>query len=210
MPDPQDFQDICARHDRGEIDRTQFLEAFTRQMVALIGCSRAGVWMFVDTAHGRALRCMAMYDRTRDHMVEATDMSTALAPKYFDALLRDGWVVASDARHDPVTVAYLDSYLLPLDIHSILDVSFSVNGVTFGIFSCEQVGQPVRWSQRQLQWLRQIGSRASLTLLNAATAQAETQMDPLWEPSAPSRLRTLPAPLDPDEPDHDRRGSDGS
>jgi GAF domain-containing protein len=205
MPDPQDLHDVCARLDRGEIDRTQFLESFTRELAALIGCSRAGVWMYVDTVDGRALRCMAMYDRTRDHMVEATDMSTAYAQVYFDALEREGAVVAPDARNDPTTRVFLDTYLRPLDIHSILDVSFSVNGVMFGIFSCEQVGQPAKWTQRQLQWLRQIGSRASLTLLNAATAQAETGLDPLWEPSTPNRLRTMPAPLETDETEPDRR-----
>ena len=205
MPDPHDMNEICARLDRGEVDRNQFLESFTREMTALIGCSRAGVWMFIDTVDGRALRCMAMYDRGRDQMVGATDMATAYAEAYFDTLLRDGAVVAPDARHDPTTQAFLETYLLPLDIHSILDVSFSVNGVMFGIFSCEQVGGPVKWTQRQLQWLRQIGSRASLTLLNAATAQAETDMDPLWEPSTPNRLRTLPAPLAPLDPEHERR-----
>jgi GAF domain-containing protein len=205
MPDPQALHETCARLDRGEIDRTQFLESFTRELAALIGCSRAGVWMFIDTADGRALRCMAMYDRVRDHLVEATDMSTAYAQVYFDALERDGAVVAPDARNDPTTRVFVDTYLRPLDIHSILDVSFSVNGVMFGIFSCEQVGQPVKWTQRQLQWLRQIGSRASLTLLNAATAQAETDMDPLWEPSTPNRLRTLHAPLETDDAEPDRR-----
>jgi GAF domain-containing protein len=205
MPDPQILHDVCARLDRGEIDRTQFLESFTRELAALIGCSRAGVWMYIDTTDGRALRCMAMYDRTRDHLVEATDMSTAYAKGYFDVLERDGAVVAPDARNDPTTRVFLDTYLLPLDIHSILDVSFSVNGVMFGIFSCEQVGGPVKWTQRQLQWLRQIGSRASLTLLNAATAQAETEMDPLWEPSTPNRLRTLHAPLETDDSEPDRR-----
>ncbi len=203
MPDLQNLHDICARLDRGEIDRDQFLESFTRALAVLIGCSRAGVWMFVDTADGRALRCIAMYDRTREHVVEATDMSTAHAQSYFDVLERDGAVVASDARNDPTTRVFLDTYLLPLDVHSILDVSFSVNGVMFGIFSCEQIGEAVKWTQRQLQWLRQIGSRASLTLLNAATAQAETGLDPLWEPSSPNRLRTLHVPLesDPAEPD---------
>ena len=210
MPDPQDIQDICSRLDRGEIDRTQFLEAFTLEMATLIGCSRAGVWMFIDTVDGRALRCMAMYDRVRDHMVEATDMATAHAGLYFDALSSEGWVVAPDARTHPATQAFLDTYLLPLDIHSVLDVSFSVNGVMFGIFSCEQVGAPVKWTQRQLQWLRQIGSRASLTLLNAATAQADTDMDMLWAPSSPNRLRTLPAPLEADDPEPDRRGGDAA
>ena len=197
MPDPQDIQDVCSRLDRGEIDRTQFLEAFTREMAALIGCSRAGVWMFIDTTAGRALRCMAMYDREHDRMVDAADMATADAALYFDTLQQEGAVIAPDARVHPATQAFLDSYLTPLDIRSVLDVSFSVNGVMFGIFSCEQIGTPAKWTQRQLQWLRQIGSRASLTLLNAATAQSDTTMDVMWEPSSPSRLRTIPAPLDP-------------
>jgi GAF domain-containing protein len=198
MPDPQDIQEICSRLDRGEIDRRQFLETFTREMAELIGCSRAGVWMFVNTAAGRSLRCMAMFDRVQDRMVDVTDIETQGAEPYFEALLRDGCVVAPDARHHPATRLFLDEYLTPLDIHSLLDVSFSVNGVVFGIFSCEQVGAPMKWTQRQLQWLRQIGSRASLTLLNVAAAQ-DTQMDGMWEPSTPSRLRSIHAPLERDE-----------
>jgi len=138
-----------------------------------------------------------MYDREHDRMVEAVDMATAGAGIYFETLAQEGAVVAPDARTHPATRGFLDGYLLPLDIRSILDVSFSVNGVMFGIFSCEQIGTPAKWTQRQLQWLRQIGSRASLTLLNAATAQIDTTMDVMWEPSSPSRLRTIPAPLDP-------------
>lgn len=198
MPDPQDIQEICSRLDRGEIDRTQFLETFTREMAELIGCSRAGVWLFADTAAGRSLRCMAMFDRVQDRMVDVTNIEMLGAEPYFEALLRDGCVVAPDARHHPATRLFAEGYLLPLDIHSLLDVTFSVNGVVFGIFSCEQVGAPAKWTQRQLQWLRQIGSRASLTLLNAAAAR-DTQLDGMWEPSSPSRLRTLHAPLDRDD-----------
>lgn len=198
MPDPQDIQEICSRLDRGEIDRGQFLETFTREMAELIGCSRAGVWMFVDTAGGPALHCIAMFDRMQDRTVDATDIAIQGAEPYFDALNRDGCIVAPDARHHPATRPFVDGYLVPLDIHSVLDVTFSVNGVVFGIFSCEQVGAPIKWTQRQLQWLRQIGSRASLTLMNAAAAQ-DTQIDAMWEPSSPSRLRTATAPLDHDD-----------
>jgi len=86
----------------------------------------------------------------------------------------------------------------------VLDVCFSVNGVPFGTFSCEQAGAPLVWSQRQIQMLRQIGSRASLALLNAANAHTDTQPAALWEPSSPNRLLTMPAPLDPDEDDAHR------
>lgn len=58
---------------------------------------------------------------------------------------------------------------------------------------------PVVWTQRQLQLLRQVGSRASLALLHAATANPETQPASLWEPSSPNRLLTMPSPLDADD-----------
>lgn len=198
-------QEICGRLDRGEIDRDQFFDQLTRAVADLIGCTRCGVWVFVDTAEGRALRCMAMYDRRIDRIVGAADIYIADSGPYFDTLVREGCVVASDARHHPATEGFLDDYLLPLDLHSLLDVCFSINGVPFGTFSCEQAGQPLVWSQRQVQMLRQVGSRASLALLHAATALPGTQPAALWEPSSPNRLLTMPAPLDPDDGDDRRR-----
>ncbi len=204
MADATVIHDICGRLDRGEIDRDQFFEQLTRAVAELIGCTRCGVWVFVDTADGRALRCMAMYDRRVDRIVGATDIYNADSGPYFETLVREGCVVASDARHHPATLCFVDEYLAPLDLHSLLDVCFSINGVPFGTFSCEQAVAPVAWTQRQVQLLRQVGSRASLALLHAATAAPDTQPAALWEPSSPNRLLTMPAPLDSDE-DPDRR-----
>lgn len=205
MSDGRIIQEICGRLDRGEIDRDQFFDQLTRAVADLIGCTRCGVWVFVDTTEGRALRCMAMYDRRLDRIVGAADIYNADSGPYFDTLVREGCVVASDARHHPATVGFLDDYLTPLDLHSLLDVCFSINGVPFGSFSCEEAGAPLSWTQRQVQMLRQVGSRASLALLHAATATPDTQPAALWEPSSPNRLLTMPAPLDPDEEREHRR-----
>jgi len=196
MPDVRDIQELCGRLERGEIDRVQFLEAFTRTLAALIGCTRAAVWIFMDTAEGRALRCLAMYDREVDAPVGARDMINAAVGPYFDTLLAEGCVIAPDARGHAATKVFLDDYLLPLDIHSVLDVCFSVNGVLFGTFSCEQTRAPMVWTQRQVQLLRRIGSRASLALLHAAATSAETEPAGLWEPSSPNRLATAQMPLE--------------
>jgi GAF domain-containing protein len=199
MPDAPDIQEICSRLDRGEVDRVRFLEEFTAALATQINCTRAGVWIFIDTADGRALRCLAMHDRRHGGLVEAADMINAAVGPYFDTLLADGCVIAADARTHPTTRIFLEDYLIPQDIHSVLDVCFSVNGVLFGTFSCEQTGAPVVWTQRQVQLLRQIGSRASLALLHAATATIDTEPAALWEPSSPNRLLTQPLPFDPDE-----------
>jgi GAF domain-containing protein len=199
MPEAQAIQDICGQLDRGEIDHHQFLEAFTREMTALIDCSRAGIWMFAASRRGRLLHCVALYDRGRNVMVSAPDMAEEDVGSYIEALLRDGSIVAPDARTHPATHACLKHYLDPNDIHSLLEVGFSVNGVMCGTFSCEQIGGPQAWTQRQLQLLRYIGSRASLALMNAATAQIDTAPGALWEPSSPNRL-TMPMPLEPKDP----------
>lgn len=202
MADLTELQRIAGRLETGDIDNAQFLELFTRFMAAHIGCSRAGVWIFVDTPSGRLLRCVAMYDATADRMVRGADLSDATAGTYFDALERDGAINAPDALAHPALLGFAASYLQPLDVRSVLEVCFSVNGQVFGVFSCEQVGETVAWSQRQLQTLRQIGSRAALSLMHSVAHNLDTAPGALWESSNPSRLATtMTMPIDPLETD---------
>ena len=196
MSDPLDLQSISGRLERGEIDSAQYLDQLMRFVAAQIGCSRAGLRLLVDGAHGRTLRCIAMYDATLDRMVSAADIDHADGGPYFERLLRDGNVTATHARADKILV----DYLVAADVSAVMDMSFSVNGVLYGTFSCEQRGAATDWTQRQLQSLRKIASRASLTLMHVITASVDTAPGALWETSTPNRLATMPMPLDPDKP----------
>jgi len=198
MPDPLALQTLCGQLDRGEIHRGEFLDRFTREVALDIGCSRAAVRLLVNTESGAVLRCIAIFDAGRDAMAQASDLPAGAADAYFDALLNDGCVVASDARSHPATSMLGPSYLEPQDVHSLLDVSFSVNGVLYGTFSCEQTGTAAAWTPHQLKRLREIGSRASLTLMHAITSEIDTAPGALWQSSTPNRLMTMPMPLDAD------------
>ena len=191
-----DLQVISGRLERGEIDSAQYLEQLTRFVAAQIGCSRAGLRVFIDTPGGRVLRCIAMYDANLDRMITATDIVHAKEAVYLDQLQADGCVTSGNALGDPLVVGDLRTYLLATGIASIMDMSFSVNGMLFGTFSCEQVGAPIEWTQRQLQALRKIASRASLTLMHVVNASVDTAPGALWESSTPNRLATMPMPLD--------------
>jgi len=162
-----------------------------------IGCSRAGLRVFVDTPQARTSRCVAMYDAALDRMVPAADIVYAGGDLYFEHLQQAGNVTVSDALNEPVTAGALRNYLVAVHAVSVMDMSFSVNGVLFGTFSCEQTGTPVEWSQRQLQVLRKIASRASLTLMHVISMAVDTAPGALWETSTPNRLATMPMPLDP-------------
>jgi len=200
MPDLTAVQNICGLLDRGEIDRVEFLEQLTRGMAAEIGCTRAAVRLLVHSETGPALHTMALYDSGSGEMRRVPDMCDDNAGLYFDALLRDGTVVAPDVDALPAVAPFLEGYLVPQRVRSLLDASFSVNGVLYGTFSCEQVDHTMAWTQQQVNLLRQISGRASLTLMHAINAQIDTTPGALWEPSTPNRLMTMPMPLDAAKP----------
>ena len=197
MPDPSDLQEISGRLERGEIDSAVFLDQLMRFVAAQIGCPRTGLRLLIDGPSGRTLRCAAMYDATVDRMIGAADISHGPEDPYFERLLQDGSVTMMRKSDDPVNVGALGEYLAAGDITAVMDMSFSVNGVLYGAFTCEQLGEPVEWTQRQLQALRRIASRASLTLMHVISMAVDTTPGALWETSTPNRLATMPMPLDP-------------
>lgn len=189
------LQRICGLLDRGEIDSALFLELFTRRMAQDIGCSRAGVRMLIETNRGAALRTMALHDFATNVNVRVPDMVADIPAPYFDALLREGCVIAPDCRTHPATTPFLLTYFEPQKVFSLLDVSFSVNGALYGCFSCEQIEATREWSPHQLKLLRRMASRVSLALMHTITSHVDTQPGALWEPSTPNRLMTMPMPL---------------
>jgi hypothetical protein len=129
-------------------------------------------------------------------MVAAADIVHPEGAGYLAELQRNGNVCIADARADPPACVALRAYLEESNVVSLMDMSFSVNGSLYGTFSCEQTGTPVEWNQRQLQALRRIASRASLTLVHVVNATVDTNPGALWESSTPNRLATMPMPLD--------------
>ena len=197
MAEQADLQVISGRLERGEIDSAQYLDELMRYVAVHIGCSRAGLRLFIDTEQGRTLRCVAMFDSSLDRMVSAADILHAADSHFIEQLQRDGSVTTTRAPGDPVDSGALGEYLAAAKVAALMDMSFSVNGVLFGTFSCEQLGTPVDWTQRQLQSLRKIASRASLTLMHVLSMSVDTNPGALWETSTPNRLATMPMPLDP-------------
>jgi len=198
MPELVALQRICGLLDRGEIDSAQFLELFTRRMAQDIGCSRAGVRMLIGVRNGAALRSMAMHDTATDANVRVPDMTADDSSPYFNQLRRDGMIIANDCLTHAAMAPFLESYIDPMNVRSMLDVSFSVNGSLYGCFSCEQLGEPRTWTPHQVKLLRRMATRVSLALMNAITSNVDTAPGALWEPSTPNRLMTMPMPLDED------------
>ena len=158
---------LCARLNCGEIPRQRFVEECAKLTTRQVGCSRAGLWVFVDSPQGRLLRCEGVYDRVNDRLVQVADESEERSGPYFLELERSGHVLANDARTHPATRSFFEDHLQSTGVQSLMAAAFSLNGRLFGAFTCTQVGEPMAWSQRQLAILTKIGARATLALASA-------------------------------------------
>ena len=160
-------RNLCDQLSLKAIRPAEFLERCSRLTSAAIGCSRTGIWVFVETSEGSVMRCLSMYDATEDRMKKASDERREVQP-YFAALERDGYVSANDADYHPATNGLAGLKAGRKHVRSLLACSFAVNGHLFGAFTCTQIGARKEWTPRQLAMLRQIGGPASLALYRAS------------------------------------------
>lgn len=168
------IQRLCASLENGEINRAAFLEQCTRLVTTSVGCSRAGVWVFRDTARGRTLHCLALHDGVMDRMTRVEDEAGLHVLTYFQTLEHVGYLMAADAQTHFATSGFFGDRLQPNGVCSMMAAGFSVNGQLFGAFTCTQVGCRMEWTRSQLDVLRQIGHRASLAI---ASYEARTALD---------------------------------
>lgn len=128
-------------------------EAACRDIVEDLGVSTGSVWFFDDD--GAAIECAALYDGRDARLLRGTRLRETDGAPYFEALRRDGRVVADDAAVCPAT-ACLRHYLQQRDIRSLLDHVVFAHGRALAVLCCEQGGRVRRWSQDDAAYLEQM------------------------------------------------------
>ncbi len=170
-------RDLCARLERGDMPFPSFLQSIVRLISDHVPCSRAALWVFEESAHGRRLRCIAMHDRGRDEPVRVPDEIGNAVTDYFSLLKRSGHVVADDVQANPVTLALFSKRAS--QVKSLLGVPLSVNGETFGTLVCTQIRDHRRWTTLELSALRLAAAKLSLSVSNVTRHATLTQPAPL-------------------------------
>lgn len=178
MPQLQ-VQFLCGQLDRREMTRPEFVEACSRLISASIGCTRAGIWLVDEAGDASLLRCLGIYDSSKDRMTLAPSESSEQVSPYLHALRTTGHVLADDARFHPATAGFFADKLGENGVRSLMASAFSLNGELFGAFTCTQIGTPIHWTPVQLRTLKRIGSRVSLALAGATATSLSTMPMPL-------------------------------
>lgn len=177
----------------------------TEVAVQATGVERANVWLFNEAE--TELRCIDLYEATPRRHSEGAVLTEAEYGNEFRALKAARFVDAHDPLTDPRTSGYVEGYLKPLGIRSMLDAVIQISGRHLGLLCFEHVGRAHRWEQDEIAFACQLADKVALafTLRERRDAQAalrEGLEDTVLAIAATAEMR------DPYTAGHERRVAD--
>jgi two-component sensor histidine kinase len=155
--------------EEGDVGRA--LREITESAARTLEVERASVWLF--SPDRSAIRCLDLYRRSADAHEDDMTLAAAEYPVYFRAVEQNRTIAADDARTDPRTREFRDSYLGPLGITSMLDAPIRAGGRLTGIICHEHVGPPRRWTLEDQAFAGSMADFVAIALQAGERRQAE-------------------------------------
>jgi PAS domain S-box-containing protein len=149
---------------------------------AALHVARLSMWRYDD---GReSIRCEGMH-RPAAEYTSGMMLRRAQTQAYFDAIDRDRVIAAHDARADPRTREFLDTYLVPLGIGAMLDVPLRHDNTTVGVLCAEHLGEARHWTVDEQNFAIAV---ANLIVVAIAEEERRDALVRLAESEARARL----------------------
>ena len=135
---------LTARYTNPSDPFGERLRSILEMSAQALDVERLSMWRFDDER--MSIRCIGIYRRAGCQYESGSVLHRHDAPRYFEALERDRVVAADDARTDPRTCEFRDTYLIPSDIGAMLDVPLRHDNTTVGVLCAEHVGGSRSWT----------------------------------------------------------------
>ncbi|NMB74412.1 MAG: response regulator [Myxococcales bacterium] len=151
----------------------------TESTAAVCEVERVGVWLF-DKGE-TLLRCVDMYQATQRSHLAGGELREPEYRNEFAALKTSRYVAADDPLSDPRTAGYVEGYLKPNRITSMLDVVIHSRGRNLGVLCLEHVDKPHRWEPDEVAFACQLADQLALALGERQRLRAERERQALQE-----------------------------
>jgi PAS domain S-box-containing protein len=141
-----------------------------------IGVEQASYWR-VDEAV-ESMTCEQMLRGDGDGLgASVAALERRSAPAYFRALRRRQPIVAEDALAHEALRDFVDSYLRPSGIGSVLDTPVWFEGKQVGVLSFAHVGSPRTWEPETVEFANSIAGQIGLLQESARRAESERALN---------------------------------
>ena len=159
------------------------LHDILRLSATTLKAGRLSLWHLGED--GNSIHCDGLYCLDPPGFTTGGVVTRDQAPSYFAALEQERVIAATDARTDPRTRDFGDSYLIPRGIGAMLDVPLRAGDRLRGVLCAEHVGGPRAWTVDEQNF---VVSTANLVVLAMAEQERLQALERLADSEARARL----------------------
>ena len=152
-------------------DVEQLAREITQLACRAAGVERANVWLFNDTE--TELRCIDLYEATPARHSAGAVLRQSEFENEFRALKDARYVDAHEPLTDPRTLGYVESYLKPLRITSMLDAVVQLPDRHLGLLCLEHVDRTHHWEHDEIAFACQLADKIALAITNRGRREAQ-------------------------------------
>ena len=150
------------------------IEQATKISAQTLNIERSSVWLYKDGEN--YLECIGLYSQKNEVCTKDFLLKKDNFPAYFEALKTQKTLIIEDARSNPITKEFLQEYIKPLDIYSILDVPIISHGKVIGVVCNEATKKIKRWSHHAAEFSQAIANNISLAIEIQKRKEAEKKV----------------------------------
>lgn len=155
------------------------LREITQMATRTLNVDRASIWFYQEDKS--AMSCADLYELTPNQHSAGAELKVTDYPSYFQALNTEQVLAAVDAKTDPRTLEFSESYLKPLNISSMLDVPITHKGQIAGVICLEHQGTTRNWTLDEQSFASYVAQIAALAMEARDRKQAELNLRSVTE-----------------------------
>ena len=136
--------------------------------------SRVSVWQLSQDKS--KIECLDLYSLLGGEHSCGMELKSVDYPVYFEAIKSNKAVVADEATLNRFTSEFNENYLFPLQIKSMLDAPFFIEGQLFGIVCFEHQEETRKWTHEDIIFCRAIADIVPLAHEASQRMKAQEQI----------------------------------
>lgn len=147
-----------------------FAKEITELLGKELGIDRVSIWTIQPDEN--AAVCMHMYDATSGMHIIDNQFPGAFSSGTLEILKSARYIDAADARKDSRTMNLAMTYLIPMNILSLLDCSIVSGGRCSGILRFEYVGRAHTWQPSEISFFCEVADQIGMACLNRSRLES--------------------------------------
>lgn len=148
---------------RNKIDIKALYQAACKDVAENVHANRTSIWHFDPDK--TSIHCDCYYVTEKDEFSSGSVLHAHSARTYFQTIQTEQYIVAPDARVMNETACLAEQYLVPNDIHSLLDYIIHNDYKPVGIICCENAFEKRYWTEADKKYLLEVSTLVSFSLM---------------------------------------------